>query len=137
MTPIPRRERARKLLGVLTMSAVLLAALLGGQRYLYCRAMGEVMSKTCACAHAEQDREGRTAIGTSNDCFEVRALSRLVSFTVSEGFAVPPAAFSTLLPVLSPAVPPPGALSLWTSRPIRAGPSSPAASRAVLMVFLI
>jgi len=131
------KDRLRWVLRALTLVAVTLTATMGGQRYFYCRAMDEIMTETsCDCGQGSVDDEGGTAVGALNDCFEVRFLDRLVSFTIGDDIAVPAA---SLVAILSPAAPvtlPATASLKRADRPIRAGPFSPAASRAQLMVFL-
>jgi hypothetical protein len=114
---------------------VALTAMMGGQRYLYCRAMGEIMTETCDCARTHTDESGGVAIG-ANDCFEVRYLGRLVSFTIGSEFVVPPAGLLATLPAPAVEMPPSNAGITSVEHPIRAGPHSPTASRSQLMVFL-
>jgi hypothetical protein len=134
---IRAKKCARWSLGVLTVTAVALTAVMGGQRYLYCRAMDQIMTQTtCECAGATADAEGQGSPGIFADCFEVRFLEHLVSFTVGADFAVPAAPLLAVLPVPGPALTPAGVLLGDADHPIRAGPFSPTASRAQLMVFL-
>jgi hypothetical protein len=113
-----------------------LTAIMGGQRYLYCRAMGEIMTDTmCSCAQPKSGEDGAVAVGPS-DCFEVRELSRLVSFTVDGDFVVPAAGLRATLPAPVVDTPPSSAVFTFADRPIRAGPFSPTAHRSQLMVFL-
>ena len=115
---------------------MLLATLLGGQRYFYCRMMNEVMSPAeCACA-TPIDRQEQVAIGASHDCLELRTLDRLHSYTVGADWVVPPASLVATLPAPLPACTPEGRQAVTNDHPIRAGPESPAAARARLMVFL-
>jgi hypothetical protein len=124
-------------LRALTLAAVALTAIMGGQRYLYCRAMDEIMTEaTCDCSKSHSNENGADAISVLNDCFEVRYLSRLVTFTVGDELMVPPASLLTTLAVPAVEVPPPNAVLTAAEHPIRAGPLSPAASRSQLMVFL-
>ena len=123
-------------LRAVTLAAVTLTAILGGQRYFYCRAMAEIMPPTCHCARASADEAGTTAVGVLNDCFEVRFLDRLVSFTIADDIAVPAAGLVAILPPAAPATPLVTANLKRTEHPIRAGPFSPTASRSQLMVFL-
>jgi hypothetical protein len=62
---------------VLTLVALILSSVLGGQRYLYCRAMGEIMTPTCDCARAHAPEQGQPWTSIESDCFEVRTLDRL------------------------------------------------------------
>jgi len=127
----------RWLLRAVTLAAVTMTAILGGQRYFYCRAMDEVMSPaTCGCAQATADAEGKTTVGLLNDCFEVRYLDRLVSFTIGNDIVVPAPSLLTFLPPAPPVTPLATASLKRADHPIRAGPFSPTASRAHLMVFL-
>ena len=127
----------RGLLGAVTLAVVALTAILGGQRYFYCRAMDEIMTRTtCDCAQVSADQEDHTAVGALNDCFEVRFLDRLVSFTIGDDIAVPAASLVAILPPTAPAASLVTANLKRTEHPIRAGPFSPTASRAQLMVFL-
>src|SRR5438105_7137248 len=76
------KASARRFVSALVVSSVLLAAMLGGQRYLYCYSMNEVMTRaTCACATAHAPDEA-TSVGIQNDCFEARMLGRLASFAL-------------------------------------------------------
>ena len=127
----------RWVLRALTLAAVTLTATMGGQRYFYCRAMDEIMAETtCDCGQGSADDQGTTAVGALNDCFEVRFLDRMVSFTTGDDFAVPPASLVAILPATVPITTPVTASLTRADPPIRAGPFSPAASRAQLMVFL-
>jgi hypothetical protein len=134
----PRAKQcARGALALLTVAAVALATVLGGQRYLYCLAMDQIMTEaTCACAQSHADAEEQLALRVDNRCFEVRFLGRLVSFTVADALAVPSTPLVAILAVPSLAVPPSSALLAGADHPIRAGPFSPTANRAKLMVFL-
>jgi hypothetical protein len=98
--------------------------------------MDEIMTETtCDCAQSHSDEDGVDAI-VLNDCFEVRYLKRLVSFTVGGEFVVPPARLLAMLPLPAIEVPPSNAVMTAAEQPIRAGPISPTASRSQLMVFL-
>jgi hypothetical protein len=135
--PASAKDRVRWSLRAVTLAAVTLTAILGGQRYFYCRAMDEIMApSTCDCAQASADGAGATAVGVLNDCFEVRFLDRLVSFTVGHDIAVPAASLVAILPPAIPVTPMVTANLKRTEQPIRAGPFSPTASRSQLMVFL-
>jgi hypothetical protein len=128
---------ARSWLSAVTLVAVALATLLGGQRYFYCRAMDQIMSHpTCECAQAHNDELDCVAINAANDCFEVRSLHRLVSFTVGSDLGVPAAGLVGVLPAFDPEFPSSKGVVMGAEHPIRAGPYSPAAARANLMVFL-
>ena len=130
------KSRSLAFLSVATLAAVTLAALFGGQRYFYCHAMGEIMEPTtCACARTPSHDEDRTTVGALNDCFEVRFLDRLVSFTIGDDVSVPAASVMAMLPP-NTSVMPASASPRRADHPIRAGPFSPTASRAQLMVFL-
>ncbi len=127
----------RWLLRAVTLAAIMATAILGGQRYFYCRAMNEIMTQvTCDCGQASADDEGQTAVGVLNDCFDVRFLGRLVSFTIAADIAVPAAGLVALSPPVVPVTPPAMASLKGADHPIRAGPFSPTGSRAQLMVFL-
>ena len=129
---------ARWMLWAITIAAVGLATVLGGKQYLYCRAMDQIMTQAnCDCARTHSDDGDQTAVGALNDCFEVRALGRLVSFTVGSDFAVPEARLVAILPDFAQGPLRANALITGDELPIRAGPRSPAAARALLMVFLI
>jgi len=124
-------------LAAVTLAAVALTAIMGGQRYFYCRAMDQIMSETtCDCGRASIDDGDETAVGILNDCFEVRFLDRMVSFTVDGDFAVPATHLLAILPIPAPDMPPSNAILTGAEHPIRAGPLSPTASRSKLMVFL-
>jgi hypothetical protein len=90
----------------------------------------------CACSQVQSEEQGPSSIGILNDCFEIRVFDHLVSFTVAGDFAVPAAPLTAILPACVPSMPPANALIFAAEHPIRAGPFSPAASRAQLMVFL-
>jgi hypothetical protein len=99
--------------------------------------MNRIMASTnCPCAQAPQGAPNAPAVGIVNDCFEVRVLHRLVSFTVGSDLAVPPAMLLARLPPTHLTAPPAGGLPQDADHPIRAGPFSPTAVRAQLMVFL-
>jgi hypothetical protein len=128
---------ARRSLGMVTVVAVIFATLLGGQRYSYCRAMDEIMVQPkCECARSHQGEEGRASLDIDYDCFEARVLPRLVSFTVGAELAVPEAGLLAVLPAQHLEALPSNAIQVRADQPIRAGPFSPAAFRAQLMVFL-
>jgi hypothetical protein len=98
--------------------------------------MDEIMTQmTCDCAGAHADDQAQAAIGILN-CFEVRFLDRLVPFTIGGEFAVPAASLTAILPPAAPLTAPEMGRLKGADHPIRAGPFSPAASRAQLMVFL-
>ena len=127
----------RWLLCATTLVAVAMTAIMGGQRYLYCRAMEEIMSATtCECAPGPEDVDRPGGAAILNDCFEVRFLHRLVSFTITEHPPVPEATLVAILPPAPQIAPPLRAIFTKAEHPIRAGPFSPSASRAQLMVFL-
>jgi hypothetical protein len=131
------KKLARSALALCTVIAVLLATLFGGQRYFYCRPMDRIMTHThCACAQTASDEDGRVRIGVLNDCFETRFVHRLVSFTIGADLAIPAARLTTVLPVAHVAAPRSNLIFANTAHPIRAGPFSPTALRAQLMVFL-
>jgi len=133
---VPRRY-ARELLSAITVTAVVLTAILGGQRYLYCRSMNQVMARaTCECARTHVGEVGVASLGVDTDCFEVRELGRLVTFALPGDMAVPAAALMAILPPPVPEGVPSEAFTTGASHPIRAGPFSPTAARAHLMVFL-
>ena len=92
----------------------------------------------CACAPAPSDdqEQGQARIGILNDCFETRFVHRLVSFTIGGDLAIPAAMLTAVLP--APYVAPPSSSVVFAdaAHPIRAGPFSPTAMRAQLMVFL-
>jgi hypothetical protein len=132
------KNGARRFFGAITVVAVALTVLVGGRRYFYCRSMDQVMTQTtCDCARAPADKDGRAAALTPlNDCFEVRFLGRLVSFTLGAELAVPAAGLVAVLPVHQVELRPSNLLCTGLDHPIRAGPVSPTATRAQLMVFL-
>jgi hypothetical protein len=116
-------------------AAVALATILGGQRYLYCRSMGEIMTRaTCECA--QQHSEGAASISVLYDCFDVRYLDRLLSNTAAAGLDVAGAPFVAVLPAPGADALPPAPTVVRAEHPIRAGPYSPTAARSRLMVFL-
>jgi hypothetical protein len=117
--------------------AVALATILGGQRYLYCRAMDQIMTHAaCECARTYSSGQDCAVLDALNDCFEVRVLGRLVSFTVAADPGVPTAPLVAVLPAFPLELPRTNALLASADHPIRAGPFSPSAVRAQLMVFL-
>jgi hypothetical protein len=127
----------RRLLGVATITAVALATVLGGHRYLFCRTMGEVMTRaTCECAQRHIDDESGTAVSPLNDCFEVRFVDRLSSATVDPTVIIAAAPILAVLPIEGFALWPSKSVVTRADHPIRAGPYSPTAVRAQLMVFL-
>ena len=77
-----------------------------------------------------------TLLGVDNDCFEVRVLGRLVAFALPGDMAVPAAALVAILPPPVPDRLPARGFTTGARHPIRAGPFSPTATRARLMVFL-
>ena len=95
------------------------------------------MEASCTCAQTQHgDAEGQVALRVDNRCFEVRFLDRLVAFTLAGDVAVPATPLVAVLPVPSPAGLPSSVLLAGADHPIRAGPFSPTAHRARLMVFL-
>jgi hypothetical protein len=131
------KKFALSALALCTITAIILANLLGGQRYFYCRPMDRIMTHThCACAQTPSDDEGQIRIGVLNDCFETRFVRRLVSFTIGADIAIPAATMTAVLPAAHVAPPTSKLLFAKAAHPIRAGPFSPAALRAQLMVFL-
>jgi hypothetical protein len=130
-------HRMRSVLGAIMVVAVALAALFGGRTYLFCRAMNRVMSEpACCCSHAERPAPGQAAVDARPQCFEVRVVSGLVSFTIGSDLAVAPAGLLGLLPAVPPEVASSAVVRDDGARAIRAGPFSPAALRASLMVYL-
>ena len=135
LTKVRARKAARGGLALVTVLVVTLSAIMGGQRYLFCHSMNEIMEPTCPCAlRAASDEQPSNRI--FNDCFEVRYLDRLASFVVGADFAVPAAALVAVLPTPSPLSRPARVVFENTEQAIRAGPFSPAANCAQLMVFL-
>jgi hypothetical protein len=133
-----RRTYARQLVASIALAALALTAVLSGQQYFYCRAMGAIMrDRGCACAQVERHEQGGAAVGVPFDCFELRALGRVASFTVGPDFAVPAAPLTALVAAPPAPLVPANAISSVADHPIRAGPYSPSALRAQLMVFLI
>lgn len=140
---LPRaKDVARCGCGFAMVLVVALATVLGGHRYFYCRPMGRIMvPSNCPCARAQAaervaaDRSA-VAIGVLNDCFELRILDRLVSSTLRSDFAVPAASLIAKLPAPSVMRPQFSVSAVGPDQPIRAGPYSPTAIRAQLMVFL-
>ena len=131
------RRCARRALGFVTVLAVTLATFFGGHRYLFCRPMNRIVTETdCPCVRASKKIPSAPAIGVVNDCFEVRVIQRLVSFTIGSDFAVPPAIPMARLPAFHLLSPQADSLARRAEHPIRAGPFSPTAVRAQLMVFL-
>ena len=136
------KDVARRALGFATVLAVALATILGGHRYFYCRPMARIMVPMhCPCARAQNADRHTTdrptaAVGPLNDCFELRVLDRLDSSTVGTDFAVPAAPLMAKLPAPSVLAAASSVLSQGADQPIRAGPYSPTALRAQLMVFL-
>ena len=128
---------ARQALGFVTVLALTLATFFGGQRYLFCRPMNRIVTETdCPCVRASKKSPSAPAIGVVNDCFELRVIQRLVSFTIGSDFAVPPAALTSRLPAFNILSPRADSVAHRADQPIRAGPFSPTAIRAQLMVFL-
>jgi len=135
LTKVRAKKAARGSFALVTVLVVALSATMGGQRYLLCRAMNEIMEPTCPCAQrAANDEQPSNRI--FNDCFDVRYLDRLGSFTVGADFAVPAAPLVAVLPTPSPVSRPARVVFENSEQPIRAGPFSPAANCAQLMVFL-
>jgi hypothetical protein len=131
------KRYARGLLSAITVTAVVLTAILGGQRYMYCRSMNQVMTDGCCeCARGRAPADGVALLGVDNDCFEVRVLGRLVAFALPGDMAVPAAALVAILPPPVPDRLPARGFTTGARHPIRAGPFSPTATRARLMVFL-
>jgi hypothetical protein len=129
---------ARSILGLATLAAVVMATILGGQRYFYCRPMDRVMTDIhCPCAQSTTDDEHATSFRILNDCFEVRILPRLISSTIGNDLAVPTATLIAMLPAAHWVSSYSGRSVARADHPIRAGPYSPTALRAQLMVFLI
>jgi len=127
----------RAALALCTVAAVVLVTILGGQRYFYCRPMDRIMTPAhCPCAETPSDEREPASIRVLNDCFEARVLGRLVSYTMGSDFAVPAATLTAMLPAahLDPAGN--STVLAGADHPIRAGPFSPTAQRARLMVFL-
>ena len=134
---VGRSSRARAALGAVTVLAVALSALFGGRTYLFCRAMNRVMSEpACCCAHAERSQPGQPAVDARKSCVELRVAPALLSFTIASDVAVPAAGILGVLPAVR--LEPAGSAAVRDDggRAIRAGPFSPAASRAKMMVFL-
>lgn len=94
------------------------------------------MTPTCACAHANEPAPTERATSIGADCFEVRHIDRLAAFDLGADFSVPAAGLVAILPAKIELARAPGSLSTPASRPIRAGPRSPIAAQAKLMVFL-
>ena len=90
----------------------------------------------CPCAQVPARDSNAPLLGMSNDCFELRVVHRLVSFTVAGEFVVPAATLIATLPPAHVVGPPSNVASIRADQPIRAGPFSPTALRARLMVFL-
>ena len=90
----------------------------------------------CPCAQTPSDEQGHPNIRILNDCFEARVLGRLVSFTMGSDFAVPAATLTAMLPAAHLVPASNDAILTGGDHPIRAGPFSPTALRAQLMVFL-
>ena len=131
------KKFVRAALALCTVTAIILATLLGGQRYFYCRPMNRIMTHThCACAETPSDEQGQARIGILNDCFETRFVHRLVSFMIGDDLAIPAATLTAVLPAAHVAPPSSDVVFAETAHPIRAGPFSPTALRAQLMVFL-
>lgn len=133
-----RTALLRRAIAALTLQVLFLAMALGGRSYVYCRAMGEVMTavSTCTCAAVQVQADGQASWQANPDCFEHRSHDKLVSFTTSASYVVQAA---PLVALLAPTSPGPAEASTVTSRaehPIRAGPHGPTSSRAMLMVYL-
>jgi hypothetical protein len=117
--------------------AVALATIVGGQRYLYCRGMEQIMTgAACACATPDTRGQEGAALGALNDCLEIRVLGRLLASAAAGHPAVPAAAWVAVLPAAPSELPRSSAPVVGVDHPIRAGPFSPSAVRAQLMVFL-
>src|SRR5262249_1467387 len=107
------------------------------QRYLYCRMMNQVMTRSaCECAQAHRSEGGAPSIDADSDCFEARVLDRLVSFSPVGDVSIPAAPWVAMLPATYGEHIPSPSVTTAARYPIRAGPSSPTSVRAVLMVFL-
>jgi hypothetical protein len=122
----------------LTLYVLFMAIALGGRSYVYCRAMGEVMTalSTCSCATVHVESGGQASWRSNPDCLERRSLDKLVSFTTSASYIVQAAPLVALLPALSPAPAQASTFIPHVEHLIRAGPHGPASSRAKLMVYL-
>src|SRR4051812_19562263 len=115
------KKFARSALALCMVTAVMLATLLGGQRYFYCRPMDRIMTHTrCACAQTPADEDGRARIGVRNDCFETRFVRRLLSFTIGADLAIPPATLFAVLPAAPLAAPASNLIFAKAAHPIRA-----------------
>ena len=90
----------------------------------------------CPCAQTPSDVQGHASVGILNDCFETRLVHRLVSFTIGSDLAIPAATLTAMLPAAHVVLRSAHAFLANADHPIRAGPFSPAAIRAHLMVFL-
>jgi hypothetical protein len=125
----------RSVLAVVAITAIALATIFGGHRYLYCHAMGEVMD-SCACATSQADLQSQPSVSALNDCLEARFIDRLSSASVGATVEVAVAPHSALLPIDGFTAFVSGFVAAESDAPIRAGPRSPTAVRAQLMVFL-
>ena len=121
----------------MTIAAVALASVFGGQQYLYCRAMGEVMARgACECGQREVAEGYGASLVVFNDCFDVRFLDRLLSTSGGGNLVIAGPSLVAVLPANDSQPHPAKAVVQQAEHPIRAGPYSPAAVRARLMVFL-
>jgi len=134
---IPRRANRFARSALCTVVALAFVTILGGQRYFYCRPMERIMTPThCPCAQTPPNEQEHASVRALNDCFEARVLGRLVSFTMGSDLAIPAAALTAMLPAAHLTSLSSGTVLAGADHPIRAGPFSPAAVRAQLMVFL-
>jgi hypothetical protein len=133
-----RRALARKAFAALTLTVLFVAMALGGRSYLYCRAMGEIMTTAsiCACATIHTESTGQASFEANPDCLERRSLDKLVSFTTAASYVVQAAPLLATLPATWPLSAQSLAPAERAEHPIRAGPHGPTSSRAKLMVFL-
>jgi hypothetical protein len=122
--------------GVLFATALLLTTLLGGQQYFYCRVMGRVMPRTCACATAHVDPSEGSVDVVHNDCWELRSVARLLSLGAPNGIDVHPASIAAIVPPIFSAPVSSAPCAFTVRHPIRAGPYSPTSARSKLMVYL-
>lgn len=119
--------------------ALVVAALLAGQRYFYCPTMEQSAFTACCIGHGAEidvDLQGQTAIDAHIECCEARDIEANAPHALQQP---PPQLLSPLLAILPPlfahpelALVEPPRLSMAE---IRAGPT-PREARAALQVYL-
>jgi hypothetical protein len=131
------RIAARAFGGALLMGVLVSALFMAGRSYLWCVPMQQVMQVSCCCAGESAEPRVRAA------CCETREILGLpqVEARGAGAPAIPPALAATAVLAPPQAVPPLRSVRAAPplrgvrERPIRAGPTLPSRSVAVLQVF--